>query len=75
MNILLVDVDSKIPNLALMKLSTYHKTKGDNVKIQILNKNQVENPNIGNTNNRVNSDIYPNKIYGSIIFKKNKHSF
>lgn len=31
-NICLVDVDSKIPNLALMKLSAYHKAKGDNVK-------------------------------------------
>ena len=29
--ILLIDVDSTIPNLALMKISTYHKTHGDNV--------------------------------------------
>lgn len=27
----LIDVDSKIPNLALMKISNYHKQKGDNV--------------------------------------------
>jgi len=27
----LIDVDSKIPNLALMKLSAYHKQKGDHV--------------------------------------------
>jgi len=33
MKILLVDVDSKIPNLALMKLSTYHKQLGDEVEI------------------------------------------
>jgi len=33
MKILLVDVDSKIPNLALMKLSTYHKQLGDSVEI------------------------------------------
>lgn len=31
MEILLVDLDSKIPNLALMKISTYHKLKGHNV--------------------------------------------
>lgn len=31
MNVLLIDVDSKIPNLALMKLSTYYKSQGDNV--------------------------------------------
>lgn len=29
--ILLIDVDSKLPNLVLMKLSTYHKICGDNV--------------------------------------------
>lgn len=31
MKIRLVDVDSKIPNYALMKISTYHKRLGDNV--------------------------------------------
>ena len=29
--VLLIDIDSKIPNLALMKLSAYHKSKGDHV--------------------------------------------
>ena len=32
MNVALVDVDSKIPNLALMKISAHHKAIGDNVK-------------------------------------------
>ncbi len=32
MKIGLIDVDSKIPNLALMKLSAYHKKRGDTVK-------------------------------------------
>jgi len=32
MNIGLIDVDGKIPNLALMKISTYHKSVGDNVE-------------------------------------------
>lgn len=31
MKVRLVDVDGKIPNLALMKISTYHKWLGDNV--------------------------------------------
>jgi len=31
--ILLIDTDSKIPNLALMKLSAYHRHKGDNVSL------------------------------------------
>jgi len=33
MRILLIDCDSVIPNIALMKLSTYHKNKGDSVKL------------------------------------------
>lgn len=33
MKIGLIDEDSKIPNLALMKISTYHKAKGDSVKL------------------------------------------
>lgn len=33
MKVCLIDVDSKIPNVALMKLSTYHKAHGDSVKL------------------------------------------
>jgi hypothetical protein len=33
MKILLVDCDSTIPNLALMRVSTYHKDKGDEVTL------------------------------------------
>ena len=33
MNVCLIDVDSKIPNLALMKASTWHKQQGDAVKL------------------------------------------
>ena len=34
MNVHLLDVDSSIPNLALMQLSSYHKSIGDTVSIQ-----------------------------------------
>lgn len=33
MRISLIDVDSKMPNLTLMKISTYHKSLGDEVKL------------------------------------------
>lgn len=33
MRVCLLDVDSKIPNLALMRASTYHKQRGDDVKL------------------------------------------
>jgi len=35
MRILLVDVDSKIPNLALMKLSAWHKAHGDEIGFNV----------------------------------------
>ena len=54
MKVLLIDVDSKIPNLALMKISAYHKSVGDTVGI-----------------NNISS---PDKVYASVIFKKNKHN-
>lgn len=53
MKVLLVDADSKIPNLALMKIAQYHKSQGDTVGFGVNN---------------------PDKIYCSIVFKKNRHS-
>jgi hypothetical protein len=39
--ILLVDMDSKIPNLALMKISAWHKAQGDSVGFHIENPDKV----------------------------------
>lgn len=50
--ILLIDTDSTIPNLALMKISAYHKSIGDIVGFNVED---------------------PDKVYCSIIFKKNRH--
>ena len=41
MRVSLIDVDSKIPNLALMKISAYHKQKGDSVGINLSDPDQV----------------------------------
>jgi len=41
MRVSLIDVDSKLPNLALMKISMYHKQKGDRVGLNISDPNQV----------------------------------
>jgi len=41
MRISLIDVDSKIPNLALMKLSAYHKQKGDTVGLKLSNPDKI----------------------------------
>lgn len=41
MKVLLIDVDSKIPNLALMKISAHHKQKGDQVGFNIIDPDVV----------------------------------
>lgn len=41
MDILLIDVDSVIPNLALMKISAYHKSIGDNVGFNINDPDKI----------------------------------
>lgn len=41
MRISLRDVDSKIPNLALMKISAYHKQKGDTVGFNLRNPDMI----------------------------------
>ena len=41
MRVLLIDIDSKIPNLALMKISAYHKKKCDIVGFDISDPDKV----------------------------------
>ncbi len=68
MNILLVDADSKIPNIALMKISQYHKDKGDNVELRRLELNYYPTENKQSYDI---SDMFADKIYCSIIFDTN----
>ncbi len=42
MRIGLIDLDSKIPNLALMKLSAFHKAQGDRVILNSFNPSEVD---------------------------------
>lgn len=41
MDVLLIDVDSKVPNLALMQISAYHKARGHNAGFNIIDPDQV----------------------------------
>lgn len=41
MKVLLVNVDSKIPNLALMKISAYHKSIGDEVGFNVTDPDKI----------------------------------
>ena len=69
--IMLIDVDSTIPNLALMKISTYYKSKGDNVKLVKL---KLKRRKDGTLKDGVKVDLSdkPDNVYISVIFKKNK---
>jgi hypothetical protein len=40
-NIRLIDIDSRIPNLALMQLSAWHKSQGDNIGFDINNPDKI----------------------------------
>lgn len=65
MNVLLIDVDSTIPNIALGKLSMYHKLKGDTVDLNSLSISYYPHKNKHTFVNTSNYEI----VYVSAIFK------
>lgn len=65
--ILLVDNDSSIPNLALMKLSMYHKNRGNRVDIKCLHNTFYPYAK----KKTLNVDGY-DRVYVSTIFDTNK---
>ena len=68
--ILLIDVDShNFPNLVLMKLSAYHKNKGNNVSFVKLNKEDKKMILIGQP---PWFDGEFDKIYAACVFSENK---
>lgn len=69
MKVLLVDVDSKIPNLVLMKLSTYYKAKGYEVELKKIGLNYYKS---SKDKIVINAEDY-NKVFVSIIFTPNKN--
>jgi hypothetical protein len=70
--ILLVDFDSTIPNLALMKISSFHKAKGDNVKLVKVKLKRRKDGTLKEEGIKVDLSDKPDKIYISVIYKKNK---
>ena len=67
MNVLLIDLDGKMENVALMRISAYHKDLGDAVKLIKCKRGrgidiQVAMPNLLYT---------PDKVYLSCVFRWN----
>lgn len=65
MRVLLVDVDSTIPNIALMKISTWHKKLGDNVDLKVCSVSYYPNRKKHTAIECNGYDI----VYASSIFK------
>lgn len=63
-NVLLLDLDSKIPNLALMKLAAHHRAAGDHVDLR-------HAKNAGSMQPRFGDPIW-DRVYGSVIFDRTK---
>lgn len=74
MNVLCVDVDGLLPNLALMKLSAYHKQQGD--KTDLLRLTKYWWKHLGKPKDmRINPlTIRCDKAYISCIFSQNRES-
>jgi hypothetical protein len=71
MNIWLVDIDSTIPNLALMKLASYHIGKGDTV--ELVRNVRISSTGISYRESRLKGRyVSPDKIYISCIFSWNR---
>lgn len=69
MKILLVDADSTIPNVALMKLSTHHKQLGDEVKL--IRLEMPYNPRKKKIIHNLKTTEW-DKVYCSVVFTGNK---
>ena len=72
--ILLVDIDSKIANLALMKISTWEKGNGNKIEIIKLHKTYYHKPKKKDDIKIIEASKY-GKIYVSCIFPVNKNLF
>ena len=63
MKVGLIHIDGKLPNLALMKLSAWHKAKSDEVVLY------------RSADDYLNGDLFNqcDKAYGAVVFTDNKH--
>lgn len=64
MNVLLLHLDGKLPNLALMRLAAHHRALGHRVELRHAGNPQAVNPRLG--------DPAWGAVYGSLIFESTR---
>ncbi len=63
MNVLLLQLDGKIPNIALMRISAHHRALGDDISFRVAGNEQAIHPHLWES---------PDRIYASAIFTRTR---
>lgn len=64
MNVLLLHLDGKVPNIALMRLAAHHRDRGDRVELR-----RCDNPKL--IGQRLHDPEW-DRVYGSLIFERTR---
>lgn len=64
MRVLLLHLDGKLPNIALMRLAAHHRERGDDVELRRADNPASIHPRLG--------DPVWDRVYGSLIFERTK---
>lgn len=64
MNVLLLHLDGKVPNIALMRLAAHHRDQGHSVELRRADNPRLLAPRLG--------DPAWDRVYGSMIFERTK---
>lgn len=62
-NVLLLQLDGKIPNIALMRIATHHRERGDEVSLRVAGNEQAAEEMLWES---------PDKVYASTIFLRTR---
>jgi hypothetical protein len=66
MNVLLLHLDGKLPNIALMRLAAHHRAQGDHVELRRCDNPKLIGPRLG--------EPVWDRVYGSMIFERTRPS-
>jgi hypothetical protein len=64
MNVLLLQLDGRLPNLALMRIASHHRALGDTVELRRAGNARALEPRL--------DDERPDVVYGSLIFERTR---